>query len=362
MKAIKLCSGLDISKADFHSCLILLQDDHQTRIIKSRKFSNTTKGVKEYIDWIITSSKKYEIPVYHIMEATGVYHESLALSLFKLGQKISVVLPNKSKKYIQALGFKTKNDKTDSKALALMGIQQNLSIWRPMGDYFYQLRAMTRMYQNYQESITSLRNQIEALSHGMYKQTALIKDLKDLIKRYEKLSLKLVDRIEKHLGSEEKVNEKVEGVCQIKGLSKLTLAVLLAETNGFELFKNARQLVSYAGYDVVENQSGKHRGRTKISKKGNSRIRRSLFMPAFVAVTHEKRFKDFYDRIMENKDKKMIGYTAVQKKLLVIVYSLWKNNRVYKTNYLNKEERIIAQEQKNTSMSFVLEKNKNSAA
>jgi len=39
-------------------------------------------------------------------------------------------------------------------------------------------------------------------------------------------------------------------------------------------FKNQRQLVSFAGYDVIENSSGKHRGKTKISKKGNAHIRR----------------------------------------------------------------------------------------
>ena len=51
-------------------------------------------------------------------------------------------------------------------------------------------------------------------------------------------------------------------------------------------FANQRQLVSYAagppgGYDVVENQSGNRSGKTRISKKGNSRIRRILHLPAF---------------------------------------------------------------------------------
>ena len=47
---------------------------------------------------------------------------------------------------------------------------------------------------------------------------------------------------------------------------------------------NQRQLVSYAGYDVIENQSGNRSGKTRISKKGNSRIRRILHLPAFNAV------------------------------------------------------------------------------
>ncbi|WP_256432986.1 transposase [Spirosoma foliorum] len=46
---------------------------------------------------------------------------------------------------------------------------------------------------------------------------------------------------------------QVERLTAIKGLALLSVAVLIAETNGFENFANQRQLVSYAGYDVVEN-------------------------------------------------------------------------------------------------------------
>ena len=66
----------------------------------------------------------------------------------------------------------------------------------------------------------------------------------------------------------------------------ITIATVLAETNGFEMFSNHRQLTSYSGYDVVENQSGKRMGKTKISKKGNSHIRRILHMAALNVVAY----------------------------------------------------------------------------
>lgn len=361
MKALKLVSGLDISKSEFHANLVLLLEDLSIKVVRSRKFNNTAKGIKEYFYWFDKEAKKHALTVFHVMEATGVYHEHLALKLFKSEERVSVVLPNKSKKYIQSLGIKTKNDKTDAKAIAMMGAQQNLDLWQPMGDYFYQLRAMTRMHQNYQENITALKNQIEALEHGMYKQVSLIKDLKSLINRYEKLLKKLNKNIEKHISSDELIFKKIDGICKIKGISILTVAVMLAETNGFTLFTNSRQLISYSGYDVVENQSGKHIGKTKISKKGNSRIRRALLMPAFNVVKHEPRFRKFYERIMTSKEKKMIGYVAVQKKILVIIYSLWKNNQAYNPNYLQQENTTGDYEQVHSSRFFVFEENKNSA-
>jgi len=340
MKALNLCSGIDISKNDFHACLISLEEDWKLKVVKSRKFSNTVQGISDYIYWISLESKKRDLEVSHIMEATGVYYEHLALSLSASSEKVTVVLPNKSKRYIESLGIKTKNDKSDAKALAMMGIQQKLDLWSPLSNYFYELRALTRMYQSHQENIISLKNQQEALKHGMYEQVELITQSDELIKMFKEYSKKLHDKIAHHIESNEEVSIKASNICKIKGISTLTFAIIIAETNGFELFTKSSQLVSFAGYDVVENQSGMHRGRTKISKKGNSRIRRALHLPSFTAVKYDNRFKDFYQRVVESSHVKMKGYVAVQKKLLVIIYSLWKNNQPYIENYLKPEIKI----------------------
>ena len=106
----------------------------------------------------------------------------------------------------------------------------------------------------------------------------------------------------------------------------------MAETNGFA---NQRQLVSYTSYDVVENQSGKHTGKTRISKKGNSRLRRILYMPALNAV----RFKEptcqtLYQRVFERTGIKMKAYVAVQKRLLLMAFALWRHEVEYDPLYL----------------------------
>lgn len=334
MEVLKMCSGLDVSKSEFHANLVLLLKDQRLKVIRSRVFGNNKKGIKEYLEWVRKPQSNYAIPLVHVMESTGVYHELLAFSLFKSGHVVSVVLPNKAKKYIAALGIKTKNDKSDAKALAFMGAQQVLEPWEPMGDFFYQLRVLTRMYQAYTENITALNNQIEALSHGMHRYSEVVKDIQSVIRRYKTLCAKMLKQIQEHLASDSLIQKRVTNICKIKGVSTLTIAVILAETNGFLLFKNSRQLVSYSGYDVVENQSGKHIGKTKISKKGSGRIRRALFMPAFTVVQKDKRFMEFYERIYERTRIKMKAYVAVQKKLLVVIYGLWKNKQAYSPNYL----------------------------
>ena len=89
-------------------------------------------------------------------------------------------------------------------------------------------------------------------------------------------------------------------------------------------------------YDVVENQSGKHFGKTKISKKGNAHIRRILHMPSFTVVRYDQKpFADLFERVYERTNIKMKGYVAVQKKMLIYIYTLWKNNQPYQPQEYN---------------------------
>jgi transposase len=171
------------------------------------------------------------------------------------------------------------------------------------------------------------------LELAMFETKYVVNQHKKMIKMYDKLIEDLTEKLTLHLKSNVEYYEKIERILVIKGVGILTLAVLLAETNGFELFTTASQLVSYSGYDAVENQSGKHTGKTRMSKQGNSHIRRILFMPAFSVVTHkEPIFCNLYNRVFDRSNIKMKAYVAVQKKILVIVYALWKNNEIYDAN------------------------------
>lgn len=129
------------------------------------------------------------------------------------------------------------------------------------------------------------------------------------------------------------LKSKFEKISIIKGVGLITFAVIISETNGFELFNNVAQLTSYAGYDVAENQSGSKNGKTRISKKGNAHIRRVLHLPAFTAVKYELSFKTFYERVYGNTHIKMKAYVAVQRKLLSLIYTLWKNDSNYDPKY-----------------------------
>jgi transposase len=334
---VKYCVGIDISQKDFHVCISVIDQNQKVTVKSSRKFGNSKTGFAELDGWISKNHKDKSVPLVVIMEATGIYYEHVAMYLFKKGYSVSVVLPNKAKKYLQSTGLKSKNDKIDAQGLARMGAEQCLDLWEPLNEYFYVLREVTRQHQSVQEIKTSISNQLHAAKLGMYSNKLVIRQLTALITTLDKQIKELDAEIKKSIHEDQAVTEKVEGICRIKGVGINTVSVLVAETNGFTLFKNSRQLVSYAGYDVVENQSGKHKGKTSISKKGNSRIRRALYMPALSVVTHEQTpFINLFNRTLKRHGQKMKSYVAVQKKLLVIIYALWKNNTAYDPGHYQK--------------------------
>jgi transposase len=341
---LKYSVGLDISSKTINGCLSSIDSNQKVTVKSTQTFSNSKAGFKSMDAWVRKNWKEKTVPLVICMEATGNYHECCSLFLFEKGYGVSVVLPNKAKNYLRSLGNKSKNDSIDSKGLAQMGAEQCLTIWSPFGRFFYELRAMTRHHQSLQEQKTVSKNQLHAIKNGMYPSKAVEKQLEKMINLIDKQLEQLQNTITQYLQSEKEVWEKVNCLSSIKGVGILTAAILLAETNGFELFENAKQLVSYAGYDVVENQSGKHNGRTKISKKGNSRIRRAMFMPAFQAVTYQvKPFSNLFERTFKKHGIKMKSYVAVQKKILTTLFALWKNNIKFNENHqpkISKEQEM----------------------
>ena len=332
-KFLKYSVGVDMSKEKFDACISIIDIEQKVTIKATRQFNNTEKGIKAFIEWA-AKHVKFALPVVFTMEATGIYYEKLALALYEAGKSVSVVLPNKAKKYMQSLGYKSKTDKIDAKGLARMGAEQQLERWMPFSENIYKLRLLTRQNEDLQKQRTVLINRKEACQFSQYESEVINQQITSMLELIDQQIQEVKKEIIKVIEQDEMLKERAYKIDKIKGLGILTIATIIAETNGFYLFKNQRQLVSYAGYDVVENQSGKRVGKTRMSKKGNSHIRRALHLPAFNVVRHDQgTFRALYERVYKRTNFKMKGYVAVQRKLLMLIYTLWKNNEQFDPSY-----------------------------
>lgn len=154
--------------------------------------------------------------------------------------------------------------------------------------------------------------------------------MKARCKLIEKQVAEIEHEIKDLVNSEPAIKAKIEKVCTIPGIGFSTAVTVIAETSGFNLIRNSRHLVSYAGLDVIQKQSGTSvRGRAHISKRGNAHLRQCLHLPAFSAVRHNLPMQALHKRIVEKQSIKMKGYVAVQRKLLMLIYTLWKKDEVY---------------------------------
>ena len=237
---LKYCVGLDVSGKKINACISVIDERQKVTVKSSTLVCNTAKGFLVLEQWIL-KYKKEALPVVVCMGATGIYHEHCAYSLFGKGYGVSVILPNKAKKYLECLGLKSKNESIDAKGLSQMGAEQCLELWQPMGTFFYELRLLTRQHQNVSELKTVLRNQRDALGFAMHQLETVNIQINQTIALFETQLKALEKAIKAHLQSDEEVYRKAENILQMKGLGVLTVSTILAETNGFTLFKNYKQ-------------------------------------------------------------------------------------------------------------------------
>jgi len=325
MKKSKQVIGIDVSKDTLAVCFGSVSETQKATYVKHKQLANNAEGFKDLLVWAFSVQEKSS-SIHFVMEATGVYYENLAYFLSDSGKSVHVLLPNKTKHFAKSLDIKSKTDEIDAKMLAQIALERELQEWRPHSKIMHIIKQLSREYRDIKEKLTALKNQLHAKEFSYKCPKQIVKRMKAQIKLLEAQSIVVENEIRILCSEDEELSEKVAKIETIPGLGFMTIITIVTEANGFVLFENSKQLVSYSGYDVMHNASGSFKGKSKISKKGNRFIRAALYMPALCAIQHNPYLKSFYDELVERKKIKKVGVTAVARKLLVLTYTLWKNN------------------------------------
>lgn len=336
-KMVKQVAGIDVAQNELVVCLGRMYDDWTPHLYACKTFENNQKGFGAFKQWV----KKLcdaTVPVRFVMEATGVYHQSLACFLDQQGLEVSIVLPNKISNYARSLDVKTVTDKTASEAIALFGLERKLDPWTKPKALFTNLRQLTRERSQLIEERTMLKNQLHAEQSEAEPHTKSIERIKKRIALLCRQEKEILQEINTLLKEDAEMKRLVLLICSLPGVGLLTAATILGETNGFDLIRNKRQLTSYAGLDVKEKQSGTSvKGKPRISKKGNKHLRKAMHLPALTAIRHDERYKAIFARLVSKHGIKMKAVVAVQRKLLEMVYTLYKTGKSYDKKYLSKQ-------------------------
>jgi len=318
--------GVDVSKDSLVCCRAHISTEGSIVFGRSKTFANTPVGFRELLTW---SGEKGDQEMVFIMEATGVYYENLAYWLDSHGRQLCVQLPGKVRFYGKSHNIKTKTDGVDAQLLARMGLERELRLWKMPSESMRQIKYLAREYKEVRAKLVVCKNQLHAKTHGHGCPVSVERRLKRVISLLETQLMEIEAELRMKAMADTALYDRISKICTIPGISFMTVICILAETNAFALVTNSRQLVSYAGLDIQQNQSGNKQGKSRISKKGNSFIRNALYMPALSASKCNPNMKEFYDRLIERKPAKKIGVTAVARKLLILIYILWKDDQEF---------------------------------
>jgi transposase len=328
-KAIKQSVGIDCAQDELVVAFGIMNDDYDVRIISHKAFPNHAEGFEDLLEW----SKKLRqkgVKVSFVVESTGVYHEEVALFLHKQKQFISVVLPNKIKHFSGTENIKNITDRVAARTITKFGLEKKLDEWMPPAKLFNELKQLTREREQLNVELTIVRNQLHAERAGAWPNKGSIKRMNSRIALLQKQQQQIVKEIKSIIDKNSELKGRIANICTIKGIGLLTAVTVLAETNGFNLIRNKKQLVSYAGLDVEHKSSGTSvNTKPRISKKGNKYLRKAFYLPALTAIRTDERTKSIFARLVSKHAIKMKAAVAIQRKLLELVYTLWKKNEPF---------------------------------
>jgi transposase len=310
--------GIDVSKLKFNVCLISTSGK-----LKHKVFPNTSAGFKQLCEWLSGQGIEH---LHACLEATGTYSEPLALFLIDAGHRVSLINPAAIKAFAQSRLSRTKTDRVDAELIARFTQAQQPPAWAPPALEVRELQALVRRL----ESLIEMRVMEEnRLSSGI--TVDLVREsveehlayLHEQIKRTEGL-------IHQHINSHPTLKHQSELLDSIPGIAETTAAHLLSEITDITQYRSARQVAAYAGLVPRERQSGTSvRGRTRLSKIGNARLRKALYFPAVTALRCSPFFQTWAEGLLKRGKSKMSVICAVMRKLLHVAYGVLKNGKEF---------------------------------
>ncbi|XLS27955.1 IS110 family transposase [Flavobacteriaceae bacterium M23B6Z8] len=311
--------GVDISKDVFD--VADQQDVHY-------QFKNNASGFKAF-------SKILTVNDLIVMEATGYYHYRLAQYLFKSGFCVSVVNPLQVKRFIQMQLSKVKTDKSDAKAICKYATVNQVPLYNALNDAQAECLQLFRLLDNYIKQRTVIKNKLHGEEILGKPSKVVYHSLKRSLKHFDKEICLLEERLLELVKKDQQ--QQLTLLKSIPGLGTKTALFLIVITDGFRKFDSAGQLCSYVGITPTIRISGSSvRGKSRISKIGNRKLRNLMFLCAFSACKHNKACRELYERILAKGKTKKVALIAVANKLLKQSFAITKSGLPYDENFVSK--------------------------
>lgn len=269
-------------------------------------------------------------PLRVVMEATGIYYLDLAVQAVEAGAEVMVLNPKAAHHFARAISQRSKTDALDARMLLAYLQRMEFVPWHPPTGRVLELRQLGRHLCRLAEQKVRLKNQLHALCRTRTSPPVVVEDVREeltaLEGRIDRLTAEALTRVR----TDPAIAERFEALDSITGVGPASALALLAELLVLPRGMNSRACVCHAGLDVRIHRSGSSVDRApRLSKHGNTYLRRALYMPAMTAIAHDPHAKAFRDRLLARGKKKMQALAAVMRKLLTAAWALIRNPAAY---------------------------------
>lgn len=315
--------GLDISSATFDAALGVEGSAPELRA-DVHNHPRTRAGIQACLD------QAGEVAGV-ALESTGRFSQEVAewLREVRPGLRVCVLNPMQVKAFGRSLAVRNKNDRIDARVIACFAASHRPEAsWVPepermrLRELLHEREALVQMLADTRKRPNSGQSDLLTdVREGLERQ------LKDAISRIEAGIHDLMD-------AHPAMKADMRRLMTIPGIGPIVAISVLAILGDLRRFQRARQLGAYVGVSPRQRLSGTSvRGRTRMCKQGNSRIRQLLYLAAMASLRSDGPMKAVFDELVARGKARKSALGAVMRRLLLLMRALLVHEMDYRADY-----------------------------
>lgn len=293
-------------------------------VLASEQFCSINNDAESIESWL----DSWAGPLRLAIEPTNSYHIALAQAAYSRGHHVYLIDPYRLAHYREGIGQRVKADHQDAQLLAryLQREAAALRLWEPLAQGPQRFWRLLKRRAKLVQIVTRMRQSLTDLG-------SLQSDADRLIELGQK-TIKKIDRAlltqAKALGWETQVRR-----CQaIPGVGPLTALAMVATYHRGQ-FRDDDAFIAFMGMDVRIRESGRFRGRRKLTKKGEPELRRLLFNAAMRGRQHSH-WEPYYLALRDRGLSSTAAFVAVGRKMARLCFVLLKKDTDFDPNFCSR--------------------------
>lgn len=266
----------------------------------------------------------FSLPVCFAIEPTNQFHIALADRAHARGHAVYLVDPHRLSHYRCGVGQRVKADPQDAQLLAryLAREGDDLAPWKPLSQGQQRFWRLLRRRATVVRARIQLQQSLSGLKTLNSEVDALLERFKTLIRKMERALLSEA----KELGWDRDL-DRCQAIPGIGPLSALALTAIFHQGT----YRNADAFIAFMGMDVRVRQSGRWKGKSKLTKKGEPEVRRLLFNAAMQARRNPL-WEPYYLALRERGFSTTAAFVALGRKLARVAFALLQKNVEFDAN------------------------------